>query len=356
MEYSHKPEPRLAAVKLLAIIGFLAMLALIVWLAVQGLRAFPNTFSSLASIAESIQGYQTRETLEITLEKNIVNSGETFKIMWTDMRGNGTYHFSYTCADGVSLSVRSDVGLMREISCTEDLELPKEATGLFVSATSKAQRFSDLTFSVRFDAAKGDDSIIENRVTVVNATVPTKAESAVVNATTTPSESEVAVTPKPTPVVTTRPVTPPVVTKPAPSVPVQNTQPATAIVSLIPQSDPNGFVDLKMSFGAVGTMNGTTFTPAATYDTDVRAGLRFEVKNIGTKRSDTWTYRIELPEGVYESDIQLPLEPNERALFTIGFDISDSTKNSVVLKGSVTEKHDTNSKNDSFSWSVKVTE
>jgi len=354
MEHSSETrEPRRAAIKLLAIVGFFALLAVIAWGAVQAVRAFPNAFSSLASIAESIQGY-SKDELEITLEKNIVNAGETFKVTWTDMKADGVYHFGYSCVEGVILSVRTDESMLREIACTENLELPKEANGLFVSANSKAQRFSDLTFSVRFDAKNGVDQIADDSVTIVNATI------AMQNATptTTPDVSPITTAPVatttpeiPKPVVPTPPK--PVVTA-QPSKPVTSPQVGTTIVSIIPVSDPNGFVDLKMNFVAAGKMSGSTFTPVSAYDTDDRAGLRFEVKNIGTKRSGTWTYTIELPEGKYTSDAQSSLEPNERAVFTMSFDF-ESNKNSVTLKGETEEKNDTNSRNDSFSWSVKTT-
>lgn len=337
---------KVATIKLLAIIGFFAVTAIIVWALIQGVRIFPHAFSSLASIAESIQGYE-RQQLEIKLDKNIVNSGETFALTWTDMSGNGTYHFGYSCTDGLSLRIRTSEDALREISCTEDLELPKEANGLFVTATTLSQRFSDLTFSVRFDAEKGDNHITQSQVTIVNATLAIKATEVAAVPTPTPEVAQVNATI----VLPTPPVAPTV------SVPVvSTTQPAATIISILPQSNPSGFIDLKMSFGAVGTMSGNTFTPVSAYDDDARGGLRFEVKNIGTKRSDTWTYRVELPEGTYTSDAQAPLEPNERVVFTMSFDFPESHQNSITLKGSIDEKKDIDSKNDSFSWSVKVTE
>jgi hypothetical protein len=306
---------------------------------VQGIRVFPHAFSSLATIADSISNYKNERELAITLDKNIVNSGETFKIFWTEMRANGTYHFGYSCAEEVLVSVRTGDGDFRNIGCTDDLELPKEATGLFIMATSRSQRFSTLTFSLRFDAENGDDHITESRVTIVNATVPTARVLPSSGA--EQGEQKTAETQKP-------------VTE-IPSVTSKPTQPASAIVSILPQSYESGFTDLKISFSAAGTMSGNSFTPTAAFSVGTRAGLRFTVTNIGTKRSDTWTYAIDLPEGRYESQPQAPLEPNEKALYTIGFDFPESDSTSFTLKGITNEKNDTNTKNNSFSWSVKVT-
>ncbi len=337
---------KVATIKLLAIVGFFAVAALIAWALVQGVRIFPHAFSSLATIAESVSTYQAERQLEITIDKNIVNSGETFKIFWTEMRSNGVYHFGYSCDEGVQVSVRTGDGDFRNISCTEDLELPKEATGLFIMATSRSQRFSTLTFSVRFDAEKGDDHIAESRVTIVNATVPTAS---------IPPPQEV--TDEETK--NTDTVKPMTETPPTPAVtPTKPTQPASAIVSILPPPPAPAprFTDLKMSFTAAGTMSENKFTPSATFRVGSRAGLRFTVTNIGTKQSGVWTYAIDLPQGRYESGPQTPLEPGEQALYTIGFDFPESDSTSFTLNGLVDEKNDTNAQNNTFNWSVKVTE
>ena len=337
--------PKVAAIKLLAIVGLFAVAAIIVWALVQGVRIFPDTFSSLATIAESVSTYQAERQIEITLDKNIVNSDETFKIFWTEMRGEGTYHFGYSCAEGIQVSVRTGENNFQSIRCAEDLELSKEATGLFIVATSRSQRFSTLTFSVRFEAEKGDTHSTESRVTVVNATVtsaPVPAQEESVQEEVENTDTETPVVPQAT--TETEPLAKPV----APS------QPASAIVSILPETSVSAFTDLKMSFSAAGTMSGNVFTPAAAFNRDSRAGLRFTVTNVGTKRSDVWTYAIELPEGRYESDPQTPLEPGEQALYTVGFDFPESDIKSFTLKGTVDEKKDTNTKNNSFSWSVRV--
>ena len=55
--------PKVVAIKLLAIVGFFAMGAIVVWVLVQGVRIFPDTFSSLATIAESVSTYQAEREL-----------------------------------------------------------------------------------------------------------------------------------------------------------------------------------------------------------------------------------------------------------------------------------------------------
>ncbi len=339
-------DAKTAVIKTLAIVGFLAVALALIWVLIQGIRFVPGAFVSLASIAESIQNYRPITELSIATEKSIVNSNESFQINWTDMKRPGTYHFSYTCTEGVSLNVRGGDGDLITIPCTEKLSLPHDVHGLFLSIESEESRFSDVAYSVAFETEDGE-TLVErtDKITVVNATIP-------VTVATTPNtdtEEAPAVAVKPTtpkPVVTT-----PAVTPPAPTPVVTHTE-----VTYIPQSYANGFTDLKATFLGIGTMDGNTFVPQANYDRDERGGLKFEVRNVGTKTSDTWTFTATLPSGVtYTSEKQAALKPNEKVIFTLGFTMDENDKAKTTTLKVVTDvKNDTNSKNDSFSWSVKV--
>ena len=103
-------------------------------------------------------------------------------------------------------------------------------------------------------------------------------------------------------------------------------------------------------------MTGNEFEAKATLEENERGAVRFEVKNIGTKTSEDWTFSITLPSGfTYSSEEEAPLKPNERAVFTLGFNVSDAPE-VATIKASVTEETDTNKENNSFTWSVKITE
>ncbi len=333
-----------AAIKTLAIVGFFATIAILVWLLIQGLRVMPGAFTSLASLAESLQNYQAGDELSIATEKSIVVSGESFKVTWTDLRRDGNYEFAYTCTSGITVEIRGGEGDLITIPCTETLSLPKDVQGLFVSISSDTARFVDVPFSVTFKKNNGDTVTASDAlVTVVNATIPVATEPV---ATTTPEKPVVAEKPKPE----VKPVAP--VTKPV----VKPTAPAPVVTYVVPQSNPNGFTDLKMTYLGVGEMNGNTFTAKNVFDRSERSGLKFEVKNIGTKTSGTWTFTTVLPDDVvYESPTQIALKPNERVEFTLGFDLdSETNAKTVTVKSTVFTKNDTNSKNDSFSWVVGV--
>lgn len=355
-----QPDAKTSIIKTLAIVGFLVIVTIIVWLGIQGLRALPSSFSSLAAIAETINKYRPTPELTVATEKSIVNSGESFELTWSDMKQAGVFHFSYQCTEGVSLTVRSGEGDLVPIDCTSTLSLPSEVHGLFVSITSERQRFSDVPLVVAFEKeGETERTQTEARITVVNATVPTP-DIAVVD--TTPATTTVTIVPPPvveetpTPVVPTtptpeKPVTPIITPKPTAKPPV------VTPVAQIPVSDPRGYTDLKISFEGIGSYKNDVFVPIASYDSDVRGGLKVAVKNIGTKTSDVWSYELTLPNGVtYDASKQAGLRPNETAYLTIGFDFIEDFKNDAAkIKGSVTTANDILTTNNSFSWSVKVT-
>ena len=84
---------------------------------------------------------------------------------------------------------------------------------------------------------------------------------------------------------------------------------------------------------------------------DEKGAIQFEVKNYGSKTSDTWEFEVSLPNGgTYSSDEQEPLKPNERAVLTIGFPTTDDSQHTFVV--TIDESTDRNSLNDRFTQTV----
>jgi hypothetical protein len=341
MESQHTPARALT--KLLAIVGFFTVLALIIWGLVQGVRAFPSAFLSLASIAETINSYKPNAEFSITPEKNIVNSGELFTLAWSDM-GDGEYRFSYACEDSLIVSVRTEHGAFQPVSCMSEATFSKNVHSLVVSVVSLTERYSDVALEVSFEGENGDTHTDEYTVTVVNAAVSQNIAIGTTTIDVAPvEEAPVSEVPTTTPVIPTTPA------------PVTPTIPETTLITYYPTSQPNGFTDLEITYLGVGTIENGDFKPKATFDEDDRAAFRFEVKNIGTKTADTWTYALSLPGGAtHTSKNQTALLPNERVIFTVGFDLISSNDKTVVIAAEVASRSDKNTKNDAFSWSVKV--
>ncbi len=330
---------RSALVKLLTLVGMLATVLFVVWLASRVFILLPSAFSSLASIAGEVNDYRPATELVLKTEKSIVNSKESFDIHWTDMRQTGAYHFSYACTEGVTLTTRDTSGKLTDVTCAEALTLPATIQSLSLNFTSLKARFTDVPLTLTFEnKAKKIAFTEEIKMTVVNPSIPTQEE--------TPRTDDAAKPDTGSDVPVVKPQTP-AVSKPIP-------KPVTTTV--YPSSNPNGFTDLKVTTLGSGVLTNGVFTYTPKYHSDVKSALRFDIKNIGTKTSDTWSFSINLPDGQkYTSETQTALKPNEHVEFTIGFGLGDED---TLAKMTTTVKttSDTNSKNNTSEWSVVVTD
>ncbi len=326
---------KLSAIKTLAIVGFIATIAILVWLAVMVVRLVPDTFATLASIAQSVSS-PSRE-LTLSTEKNLVDASEPFAITWTKTRRAGTYGFSYGCMDGLAGSIHA-TGSVTPLSCDTWVPLPDDHETATLSFTSEKRRFSDVPLKVRFIPQNGETLEKSVTVTIVNATIADAAEAG----------SKPAYE---TPVATTTPIVP---ANPAPQTPARPT-----VAPQAPVSNPNGYTDLAISHVGVGTYDERTkaFVAKTTLDNDGRAALRFVVTNIGTKTSGSWSYKATVPTSdadTYRSATQSPLIPGERAVVTVLFgDVREKT-GTVKLSAEISATGDTTSKNDSFDRSVRI--
>lgn len=295
-------ENKAVLTKALAILGFCVTIALIIWLIVMAFNRMPSAFSSLSGIADSINLREEISSIEVTLEKKVVNSGEPFEINWTDTQTEGTYRLGYSCADGMLVLFRDPQGTFRPIRCGEPLSLPSNVHSLSLVASSTKDRFTDVTFRVQFAESEAVTPIEgAAKITIVNAALP------VGSATGTPSENTATTTgatPSATSTATTGGSTG---TQPAP---VHPPKPITTIV--YPQSDPNGFTDLSVTMTDMG---GSTYSNT----------IRFTVKNIGTKTSQDWSFDVDLPSpnDDYASTRYAGLKPQEYMVFTMSFSDSD---------------------------------
>lgn len=350
-------KTKLAAVKALAVIGFLVTIVFLVWASVQAIRFIPDAITSLASLAESIQEYDPYTVFTLTPEKNIVNSGETVSLTWDNTEGEGDIRISFVCVEGVSVILKSPSTGRIAMQCNDKLTLPSTLENLSLTITSERQRFIDVLFKAAFEPSSGGEpKNTETSVTVVNASIPqsngilsglenTQSTASVGDATEQEEEPEdsnqtTSQTDSTEPVTSVTPATP-------------TTYETT--YTYFPESQPNGYTDLAIQYVGVGTINGGSFVPRAILRDNDRSAVKFEVQNIGTKTSGDWTFNTLLPSGVvFESDRQAPLRPNEKVAFTLGFTVNDAAQSSRV-SATVFGGNDYNTANNSFTWSVRVT-
>jgi len=341
------PEQKDSVTKTFAIVGFVAAILFAVWLAVQVVSIIPSAFSSLASIADGVYNYNENTTLTVATKNSVVNAGEAFTLTWTDMRIPGAYAFSYACTEGASVEVRDGQEGIVVLDCENSFDL-EENTTLDVIVNSEKQRFIDITYTVSFTPKNSDmeGTKTNGQITIVNATIPTHTDITEENEDSETTEGVVAgeSTTEETETDTTTDTglvagTPTVIEE---------------IIYAIPVSDPNGEVDLRVTYLGVGSLTGKTFRREANIDIDEQGAFQFAVQNIGTKTSDEWTFDATLPSGIeYTSKSQIELKPNEKAIITIGFE--GLTQVGVERFGAeVTVNKDVNKNNNSFTWAVEV--
>jgi len=81
------------------------------------------------------------------------------------------------------------------------------------------------------------------------------------------------------------------------------------------------YTDLEIKIQTIGFLSGNTLIPSTVIDSNIRGGIQFAVKNIGTRYSNTWTLAVDLPNGeTYRLSTQPGLAAGETAFITISFD------------------------------------
>ena len=341
-------EQKESTTKTLAIIGFVAAILFAVWLAVQIVSIIPSAFSSLASIADGVYNYNEDQTLTVSTKNSVVNTGEAFTLSWTALNREGSYTFTHSCTDGASVEVRTAQGNIIDLDCDTPFILGDKTT-LDVIVSSEKQRFVDIPYTITHTPKneKFDITQTHSQITIVNASIPTvtiASDNDTKEDDTNSIEDEVAGKSATQEETTEVPYVAP---KP---------KAVEEVIYAIPTSDPNGTIDLEVTYLGVGTLSGKTFSRAATIATDEQGAFQFAVRNIGTKTAKSWSYDANLPSGIeYTSGPQVDLKPNEKAIITIGFEgLTQTGTESFGAK--VTAKNDINKNNNSFTWAVEVVE
>lgn len=324
--------------KILAVLGFLIAIVFLLWLAVKLVAFLPSAFSSLASIADSVQNYRPTEEIVLSTSNSVINADAPFVITWDEVTNPGTFTFTYDCDTQATLQTTLE-GETVTLTCDEPVTLSNNDQ-VEVVATSDEQRFTDVTYTITFLPEQGKTVSATDTVTVVNAAIPAGGVAAV------PDEEE-----------ETEPAEPAPSESPAPTTPPETYYRTVEEVTYsTPTSDPNGYVDLEVKFVAIGHFdNNQNFRRVTSLETDEPGALRFYVKNIGTKTSADWTFDAELPTGVtYESTRQAPLKPNEQSVLTIQFGDIDQSGLAHFTVDVATDK-DIVSSNNQLDWAIAIT-
>jgi hypothetical protein len=368
------PEKKAGLLKTLAIIGLFGVIILIAWLSVQIVSVFPSAISSLASLADSVYSYDPTAEVEIDLKPvaGPIITGNEFTIGWDKPAKKGTYTFSYECQDGLSLQVKTAMSDFKNTECGSTYDLGTVGTAQIL-VNSEKKSVLEMNYTVSYFKTNSATSTTNSSqsVTVLNPRLAPDSTTEVTEGVATTTE-EVAVTEPETGVTepaeevtpvatTTSPTTEAATTTPVvePTKPVVKPAPVYEYVYeyAIPTSNPNGFTDLEVTYIGIGRItSGGNYLNTGKLTTDEEGAMQFSVKNIGTKTSEDWYFTAKLPGGItYESTKQTALKPNEKSLLTISFPAVDDEKLYSYSLSTKTDR-DTNSKNNSASWSIFVLE
>jgi hypothetical protein len=371
------PEKKQPVIKGLAVAGLFAIIILSAWLAIQIVKVLPTAIDSLASIANSVYNHNPLQAknIEVAADKTMLQTNEAITLSWPEQKNPGIYTFSYTCHNDISLSLSTNDKNIPLLTCDKDYELGS-TTAVSLSAKSDASSIVDVNYKISFFRTNDpipsathngiltisnpnlDSTVAENPAPTDPKTteevVATKPETA----TTTISQVEAPTTTEPEPVAkptvvatTTVAKTPTKVTVPKPT-PVVTTP---TYIYKIPVSDPNGTIDLAVTYLGVGVKNRTgVFTKTNQAYLNTTGAFQFSVHNIGTKTSLPWTFTTNLPgDEIFNSSEQTPLKPNERAIITVEF--PGLAKTGIEnISASITTKTDKNTINNGFRTTVKV--
>ncbi|NCN12113.1 hypothetical protein GW937_02205 [Candidatus Kaiserbacteria bacterium] len=311
--------------KITAIIGFFGVTILIAWLAIKLVGLAPSAFSSLASLAETlnerrldiVDSTTDKWSLVVASDNTLTTVGVPVKATWNESKIPGTFSFSYACKEGVAVDLIG-VRALSSITCATEYSLGN-ATEVVFSVDSEKDRYADLAYTISFSGTNDTKprAFKTIQLTVVNNAIASNQES--VPDIELPEETVLTTEPVITEIPTT-PVIPTPETVPN-SIPPKAITPTYTekITYTTPVSDPNGRTDLGVRFIGTGSIINNSFVPGVVSQ-DKAGAIQFEVKNYGTKTSGTWDLSVTLPDGShYESNDEIALKPNERAVMTIGF-------------------------------------
>jgi hypothetical protein len=273
--------------RVIAVIGLIAILLLGAWGIIQLAFYLPTFFSNFG---------QAKEALTVTAPAQSV-SDKAFPLSWKHAGKSGEYSYSvsYACAPGLAFAAPVPTGAFQLIKCDTPFN--------YVNATSTMPIIPVLAEGVK--EASTTITVAATRLSDGTVSVKGTAKTAV-SASTTPATATPAVTTKPE-TTTAKPAT--TAAKPAAA------KPATTYVPSGRTTNLYGAPDL-----AVQIVSAPTQAQIGS-----RVSLQFVVTNIGTNVAPAgWTFNAVLPYQpiyVYPSGGQQKLYPGDKIVYTLGYDV-----------------------------------
>ena len=291
---------------IIAVIGFVIVIAIGIWGAVAAVRLAPRMFENIAAT------FRGESAIEVALPSS-VKSGEPFDLSWSDKsRKNGLYTLSYACVPGFSLDAPTPTGDFELMPCNTSYAITASETSVRLIPKLSGVKRADVPFTISHLTTSSEK----------------QAEGTAVISVVNPAP--VVKQPEPTPKITTPAPTPKPIGKPD----------LLARVIAIGVIDPySGQFISKNVFGSYETVT-----------------VKFDVVNTGTGPSGTWTFSTSLPTRVptgYVPPMQSSIGAGAKTELTLNFSqpISGTLLISIDPSNVISE---TNEYNNSLSQYISV--
>jgi len=278
--------------RVVAVIGLLAVLLLGAWGIIQLAFVLPSFFGDLGgNISSLFNRTPAAETLTVSLPMS-VNAEQPFGINWKHSNKNGEYSYalSYACATGLSIAASTPVGTYAKVPCNTAFNYVNASTSMpLVAILDKGTKATATTITVSATKlSSGTVTISGHGTTTVNRAVATSSKP------------------------TTQKTTPP-------------SKPATKYVPSGRTTNLYGAPDLAVTVSSAYTSSAGRVT------------IQFVVSNIGTNVTPlNWSLLTVLPIAggnyQYPSGPQQALYPGDKIFYTLVFDLDSPTGNSVTIQ------------------------
>ncbi len=303
-------------VRAFAVIGFISVLSIGTWGAVQAVRFAPNALSSLGAAAVSLTSiFIPAERLTLSLEKQDISSEDELLVSWVheNRESEGSYALSYGCVDGVSVFSPGADGKLTLAFCDTPFNFLSASDSIRIAVTSDTQELAVVPLTLSFTRTGGE-----------RPSIVTTSEIAVRNDEIKPIEN-VAGTPTGTATATRTPSSGERRTSAYVLGGTQNAQyPTGTGIDLVARIVETGAIDV--------TTNTFVASSSVHASMVVRPAARFIIENLGTAASGPWNFSAVLPTSpvhTFISENQKSLGPNDRIEFTLGFDSFSANDNGV---------------------------
>lgn len=286
-----------AVSNILAVAGFIILIAIIIWGAYHFLELASSGLASLFG--------RSSDAIKVTLSDNSVTTGEAFDASWTYApEGAGVFTVLYQCQEGLQLRSVTTAGVVTAIPCGAAFPLGNEtakSTKIIpsISGTETIESTFTVIFNPVVDSTSTSTAAAPRPQGSAKVTIAPQTTTGTVATSTTKQPATgtgTVTTPKPT-TTTTKPVTTPVQT---------------------------GTPDLEIRILAVGVIDPYTggFVARSPISPEETVAVKFDVANRGTGSSGAWYFSAELPTypvAPYNSPKQASLAPGAHIENTLRF-------------------------------------